>query len=467
MPDLLLDLGLDFGPDPSSGRRRALEQALRSAIGDGRLVPGANMPSTRSLATDLGISRSTVVGAYEQLAIEGYLVTRQGARTRVARTRLPADVPERPAGDRRPFRYDFRPGSPAVGLFPRGAWLRSTRTVLQSAPDSAFDYGDPRGSSTLRAELASYLGRARAVAGGPESVRIYGGFFAAVSFIGEAFGTLGHRTVAVEEPSLHVVRDSLERSGLAIAPVPVDERGIVVEALDGLAVDAVLVTPSHQYPTGVTMAPERRRELIGWARAGDRWIIEDDYDGEFRYDRQPVGVLQGLAPDRVIYAGTASKTLAPGLRLAWLVVPEGFRPPLDRVTHLRAGVSTIDQLTLADLINRGELDRRIRLARAVYRRRRETLADRLAHIGWLEPWGSTPAGLHLTVVSDRLDEESLVAAAADVGIGLLGLGVHWHDRPERSGLVLGFTRPPEHGFPEAVDQLFRFLEAPPPVSLAR
>ena len=467
MPDLLLDLDLDFGLSRSSGRRRALEQALRSAIGDGRLDAGAHMPSTRSLAADLGISRSTVVGAYEQLAIEGYLVTRQGARTRVARTRLPAAVPERSAGGGRPLRYDFRPGSPAVGLFPRGAWLRSARTVLQTAPDSAFDYGDPRGSATLRAELASYLARARAVAGGPESVRIYGGFFAAVSFIGEAFGALGQRRIAVEEPSLHVVRDSLARTGLSIAPVPVDERGIIVDSLEALDVDAVLVTPSHQYPTGVTMAPERRRELIGWARAGDRWIIEDDYDGEFRYDRQPVGVLQGLAPDRVIYAGTASKTLAPGLRLAWLVVPEGFRPTLDRVTHLRAGVSTIDQLTLADLMHRGELDRRIRLARAVYRRRRETLTDRLARIDWLEPWGSTPAGLHLTVVSDRLDEESLVAAAAAEGIGLLGLGVHWHGQTERRGLVLGFTRPPEHGFPEAVDQLFRFLESPPAAGLDR
>ena len=451
MRDLLLEL------DAAAGLRVSLEQALRAAIGDGRLAAGATLPSTRALAADLGVSRATVVAAYEQLAIEGYLVARRGASTRVAPTRLPAPRKRHAPDPEHRYPYDFRPGSPAVDLFPRSAWIRATRGVLGAAPDAAFDYGDPRGSAALRVELASYLGRSRAVVGDDRSVRIYGGFFAAVSFVGEALRSAGHRRVAIEDPSLHVVREALARTGLVVEPVPIDDSGVVVDALESLDVGAVVVTPSHQYPTGVTMAPERRRELISWARAGDRWIVEDDYDGEFRYDRQPVGALQGLAPDRVIYAGTASKTLAPGLRLAWLVVPDGLRRTLDGVTQLRAGVSTIEQLTLAQLIRHGDLDRHIRQARHVYRRRREQLIGRLSDIDWLLPWTSTSAGLHLTVLLDGCNEDRLVETAAAAGVGLFGLRPHWAREPHRSGLVLGFTRPPRHSFDEALDRLFEQL----------
>jgi len=449
--DLLLTV------DPTLGRRASLERSLREAIGDGRLVAGDALPSTRALADDLGISRSTVVAAYEQLAIEGYLITRQGALARVAPTRLPAEPSPGRAKPGRFVPYDFRPGSPAVGLFPRAAWLRSSRAVMRDAADEAFDYGDWRGSPVLRAQLASYLSRVRAVAADVGAVRIYGGFFAAVSFLGDALRASGERRIAIENPSLHVVRQALAGAGLEVVPVPVDAGGIVVEVLETLDVGAVLVTPSHQYPTGVAMTPERRVELIAWARNHGRWIIEDDYDGEFRYDRQPVGALQGLAPDRVIYGGTASKTLAPGLRLAWLVVPAEFRRILDETTNFRGGVSVIEQLTLADLIDRGELDRHVRAARAVYRTRREALIERLAEVVWLRQLAPTSAGLHVTVVADELDEQMLVDRAAELGIGLFGLGPHWSGTPQQSGLVLGFTRPPRHRFDEALTRLVRYL----------
>jgi GntR family transcriptional regulator/MocR family aminotransferase len=241
--------------------------------------------------------------------------------------------------------------------------------------------------------------------------------------------------------------------------VPIDDDGIDVAALGRSGVEAVLVTPANQYPTGAVLSPARRSELVAWARRTDAWILEDDYDGELRYDRQPVGAVQGLDPDRVLYLGTASKSLAPGLRLGWAVVPTELRRPLAVVKHLRAGVSSIDQLALADLIERGEYDRHIRSARTLYRRRLERLVDVVdASAPWLAA-SSTRAGLHLPcrITDASLSESALVAEAAQRDIGLFGLGPHWVGESRNEGLVLGVGRVPEHGYGAALEQLGSFL----------
>lgn len=460
--DLLLDLDLD----PNVGRRSALEQALRSAIADGFLTPGTKLPSSRSLAADLQVARATVVAAYEQLAIEGYLVPRQGSGTRVAQFRQP-DETQAPTEasariDQPRLDFDFRPGSPDVSLFPRTAWMRSVRNVLALSEDSVFDYDDPRGREELRSALAAYLGRSRAVSASPRAISIFGGFFNAVGFIAETLLRLGIPRIAVEDPSLFAVVDVFRLCGIEPVGIAIDDGGIRVDQLMEAKVRAVLVTPANQYPLGITMAPARRVELIEWARLNNAWIVEDDYDGEFRYDRQPVGALQGLAPDRVLYAGTASKTLAPGLRMSWLAVPRELRGPLGEVKHMRAGVSTLEQLALADFIERGELDRQIRSARVLYRRRRRALIDALSvNVGWLQPVGSVSAGLHVTVTPQAgapfdetpFDEADIVAGAARSSVGLMGLRRHWLDPHGVPGLVIGYSRPPQHRFAEGLDRL--------------
>ena len=361
------DLALDV--DPSMGRRAGLEHALREAIRSGRLPPGTALPSTRSLAIDRGLARATVVTAYEHLAAEGYLVTRPGAGTRVADLRLPTVSPaHRPPTTPR-YRVDFRPGEPDGSLFPRAAWVRSVRQVLGRATDQLFSYGDQQGHPELRVQLAEYLARSRAMFAPPEAISIFGGLSSAFGFLAEMLRRVGTDRVAIEDPSLFILRDILALAGVQLFPVPVDTDGIDVGALDRLDVGAVIVTPAHQYPLGHTMAPHRRVQLLDWARRRDAWIVEDDYDGEFRYDRQPVGALQGLDPDRVIYAGSASKSLAPALRIAWLALPGALTGPMAAVKHWRGGVSGLEQATLADFIARGELDRHLRHARTLYRRR--------------------------------------------------------------------------------------------------
>ncbi|MEE9414971.1 MAG: PLP-dependent aminotransferase family protein [Acidimicrobiales bacterium] len=457
MRDLVLQL------DRSLGRRVGVERALRQAIRDGQLTPGSQLPSSRALAEDLGLARATIVAAFEQLTVEGYLVSRHGVGTIVSE--VPSTALEAPLeeGLGPTMAADFRPGEPDASLFPRAAWLRSVRRVVNGSPDSLLGYGHPTGLSSLRTALGTYLGRSRAVFADPAAISIFGGSTSAVGFLGEMFQTLGITRVAVEDPTLPFLRDVWKLVGITPLPVPIDDEGIDVEALDRLGVHAVVVTPSHQYPLGVTMSATRRAEIIGWARSRDGWIIEDDYDGEFRYDRQPIGALQGLDPERVIYMGTASKSLSPSLRISWLVVPRELASPLARVKHLRAGVSTIDQGALADFIDRGELDRHVRHVRSVYQQRQIELVQRLrSDVQWL----SVPdiqAGLHLTATFDeattKISECELVQRARELSIGLFGLSEHYLRSAPDCGLVLGYTRPPQHGYAEALDRLLNFLKS--------
>ena len=457
---LPVDLTLDL--DPDLGRRAAVEQALRASIRDGRLVAGSTLPSTRALAADLGVSRATIVAAYEQLVAEGYLNARHGAGTTVAS--IPSVEPP-PSSVRdhgrlgQPVAVDFRPGEPDASLFPRAAWLRAVRQVLRHAPDDVLGYGDPLGRPELRASLAAYLGRVRAVHASPAAISVFAGATSAFGFIGELLVRRGITRIAVEDPSHFLAHQVLRLVGVTLVPIPIDDDGIDVAALARTGVEAVLVTPANQYPTGAVLSPDRRSELVAWARRASAWIVEDDYDGEFRYDRQPVGAVQGLDPDRVLYLGTASKSLAPGLRLGWAVVPPELRQALAVVKHLRAGVSSIDQLALSELIERGDYDRHIRSARSLYRRRLDVLVDAVhAAAPWLAV-SEARAGLHLPcrLTDEAKAESAIVADAAEADIGLFGFGPHWVGEPRYEGLVLGFGRTPEHGFGAAVERLGSFL----------
>src|SRR4051794_14662460 len=317
-PELLIEVERANG----APLRAQIERELRDAVRSGRLHPGSALPSTRSLARQLEVSRGVVVEAYAQLAAEGYLSARQGAPTRVAAVPSPRVDPAhaRPAAAPRP-RYDLRPSVPDLSAFPRRAWLAAERRALAALPHAALDYPDMRGTTELRAALAAYLGRVRGLVAAPERIVVTSGTLQSIGLLARVLRGRGIDRIALEQPGFHIHRALLRRCGIATAPVPVDERGLVVEQLERAGCRAVLVTPAHHMPLGAVLAPERRAALLDWAERADGLVIEDDYDGEYRYDREPVGALQGLAPERVVYLGSASKVLAPALRIGWVVAP--------------------------------------------------------------------------------------------------------------------------------------------------
>jgi GntR family transcriptional regulator / MocR family aminotransferase len=438
------DLDLMVRLQPGAGPRRAqLEEQLRDGIRSGRLAPGAALPSSRGLARELGLSRGVVVDAYAQLGAEGYLVSRQGAPTRVveAPPSNPTGVSRASAPAERPPRFDFRPGGPDVSLFPRSAWLASLRRALRDAPDARLDYGDPRGAPELRSALARYLGRARGVVCDPELVVVTSGMAQGMALIARALVARGAVRIGVEDPSSAPGRDQLSTNGLEVLAVPVDEDGLQTDVVERLAPDAVFVAPAHQFPLGVVLAPERRAALIEWARRTGGLVLEDDYDAEYRYDRAPVGAVQGLAPELVAYAGSVSKTLAPGLRLGWMVAPERLA---EAVIAAKAsddlGTPVVEQLALADFLDCGELDRHLRRTRGVYRARRDALVAALArHLPGSEPAG-VAAGLHLVVhLPPQMDERAVLERARSRGVGLYGLSEH-RVEPGPPALLLGYGR---------------------------
>jgi GntR family transcriptional regulator/MocR family aminotransferase len=368
-------------------------------------------------------------------------------------------------------RFDLRPGLPDVAGFPRAGWLAAARRALAVAPDDVLGYGDPRGLAVLREALAGYLVRARRVAASPGRVVVCAGFTQALELLGGVLRDRGASSVAVEAYGHGLHRDILTSCGLATVPVPVDDRGAVVAALDDAdtgddaEVGGVLLTPAHQFPLGVALDPARRRQVVGWAADSGSLVIEDDYDGEFRYDRQAVGAVQSLAPDHVVYAGTAAKSLAPGLRLAWLVLPAGL---VDEVVEARRrrGMfpSTLDQLTLAELITSGGFDRHVRRARLAYRRRRDRLLAALArHAPQVEVSGIA-AGLHALahLPEPGPTEDEIVARAADHGLALEGLGAFTDAGPPRGpqrgpALVIGYGTPPDHAYTATLARLTAVL----------
>lgn len=446
----MTDLHLDI--DFSLGRREGLEAALRRAIRTGTLVAGTRVPSSRNLALALGVARATVVSAYEQLVAEGYLAAQHGSATRVASlpiAEVSATGAARPADT---TRADFRPGEPDLTSFPRAAWASTARAVLREAPASMFAYGDAPGLPELRATLASYLGRSRAVVATPERVFVFSGFADACAALVRVIARSDHRPIAVEEPCLPWHRTAIEREAPVVG-VRVDDEGLRADEVAASGAGALLVTPAHQYPLGVTLAAARRAALVEWARDSGAWIIEDDYDGEFRYNRQPVGALQGLAPDRVVYAGTASKSIAPGVGIGWLVVPAPLVEPLRELLHQRVATSIIEQAVLARFIDEGRLDRHLRRMRLVYRRRRQELLSVLHDAPGFAVHGIA-AGLHVTArVESAARERELMEQATASSVSLFPLSYHYRTAQREPGFVFGFTRPPEHAWAGSLRRL--------------
>ena len=452
-----LDLHVEL--ESGGGRRDAVERAVRAAIRSGRLPPGDRLPSTRALAHDLGLARGTVADAYAQLAVEGYLSTSPGAPTRVAAGPVAHDGPPPPglAGPSSPGAgLDLRVGLPDLGSFPRAAWLRALRRALAGAPDRALAGGDPRGRPELRAALAGYLGRTRGVLADPERIVVCSGYTQGLAILCGALRSSGVRAIAMEDPCLHHQRAIAAAAGLAIRPLAVDDEGASEEVPAGAG--AAVVTPAHQFPLGPTLAPARRSGLVAWARTAGAFVVEDDYDGEFRYDRQPPGALQGLDPEHVVYAGTVSKTLTPGLRIGWLQLPRRLLEPVIEAKTVAGDTQALDQLALAELLTSGAYDRHVRRMRQRYRRRRDQLLDLLAtHAPALRTRG-VAAGLHVAL--DVPDEAALVAHAAERSLALNGLGPFWHEpREDRQGVVLGYAAPPEHAYGRTLATLADALRA--------
>lgn len=429
-----------------------IERFIREDIRGGRLAAGSRLPSTRGLAAELGVSRGVVSEAFGQLAAEGYLLASQGAPTRVARTvRTPA--PRTRAPSLRPdFAYRFDPGLPDLAGFPRDRWLRSLRAAWRQAPIDAVDYPDPRGVPELRETLAEYLGRARGAVADPEQLLVCTGFTQGLSLIARWLRSRGIERIALEDPGWHAQRLIVEQAGLAVVPIAVDAEGLRVDALEASDAMAVIVTPSHQFPTGAVLSSERRAALIEWAESGERLIVEDDFDAELRYDRGGVGALQGLAPERVAYIGSASKRLVPGMRLGWMLTPSWLGWPLISVKAIEdRGSEAIGQLALSDFIARGELDRHLRRMRLRYQRRRKALLEAVAHHLPQAQIDEGAAGLYeLARLPEEVDEPALISAAASRGVGLEGLALHRFKPAGPPGLVLGFAGLPEPAIEQGI-----------------
>ena len=411
-----LELLLSVARDNGAGTLGAqIEEQLRGAIRDGTVRAGARVPSTRDLARQLGVSRRVVVDAYAQLAAEGYLTMRQGARPHVAdgAAALAEPDPDEALPATRPPRFDFRPSVPDVSTFPRAAWLRSLREAVTTMLDTDLAYGDANGVDALRIALAEYLGRVRGVSGGPARVIVTSGYTQGLGILGHTFAATGARRFGVEDPGDAEAHAILTRAGLEPVPIPVDEHGLRVDALAAARVDGVVLTPAHQHPTGVVLSGARRNELLAWLREHDAIAVEDDYDAEYRYDRAAVGALQGLDPQRIVYAGTASKTLAPGLRIGWLVVPARLVDALRQEKRLSdRGTSHVDQRAFADFIDRGELDRHLRRMRQLYRGRRDALVGALAEALPDARVRGIAAGMHVMVELPAGDDEAAIRAEA-------------------------------------------------------
>ncbi|MDP4507362.1 MocR-like pyridoxine biosynthesis transcription factor PdxR [Nonomuraea turcica] len=453
MADLHIQINRDKG-----GIAGQIASELRDSIRGGRLAPGTRLPATRDLATDLQVSRGVVVEAYEQLVAEGFLVSRVGVGTQVTpknstvtTRRPPRAAPLRAKPVRRatasPF-YGHRPTSPDLGHFPRERWLAAVRHVLATVPSDALDYGDPGGVPELREELAGYLRRVRAADVRPENLVVVGGVAQGLSLVLHVLSQHRAPRLAVEDPTSHRQRPLLRRAGAHLVPVPVDEEGLDVRRLSG---DAVLVTPAHQYPTGVVLSPARRAALMEWAAAGNRVILEDDYDAEFRFDRDPVGCLQGLAPERVVLSGSVSKALAPGLRMGWVAAPAELAEAIRRARGEQdLGSPVIEQYALAHFLRTGGYDKHLRRMRREYRRRRDALVAALAaDLPEVQVKG-IEAGLHAYLeLPGGWDEHQVARIAQAIGVSAEPVGP-MREWPGPPAVVVGFARLPAHKAAEAV-----------------
>ena len=458
-------LQLSRAAAPVRGLTGWLADAIRAAIIDGRLQAGAPLPATRLLAGDLGVSRGVIVEAYQRLADEGLVSARPGAGTRVlgiSRRPAPAERSELallPQPWRARAEIDLSPGVPDLSGFPRVAWLRAEKLVLEQASVADLGYGDPRGSQWLRTELAGWLARTRGLRADPDDIIVVTGVAQALALLAQVLRARAVREIAVEDPGSRGARDELTYWGLRPVPVPVDEHGLQVDDLVRGGLRAVLLTPAHQFPTGVVLAPRRRRDLMDWAAGADALIIEDDYDAEYRYDRAPVPALQASAPGLVAYAGSTSKTLAPGMRLGWLIPPSRLHANLVEAKHASdLGSPALPQLVLARLIASGELEQHIRLVRKRQRSRRDALLRALhEHLPAARVQGIA-AGLHLLITFPGRTGPDTDLAEAILRAEVLVHPLSWHrHRPGAPGIVLGYAAHTPDQLHEAVRRIARVL----------
>ncbi|MFF8786432.1 PLP-dependent aminotransferase family protein [Streptomyces sp. NPDC015125] len=455
---------LNLAEAPAGGRSDWLARELRRAIADGRLPVGSKLPATRVLAAELRVSRGVVTEAYQRLTEDGQLAGRRRGGTVVvaapvtatARTAGPAPSVHRattpfaaPPGPEifdelrtTPARIDLSPGVPDLSAFPRTSWLRAERAVLAGLASTELGYGDPRGTPALRLAVANWLARNRGIRADPDEVLIVAGTAQALGLIAQVLHRDGIREIAVEDPGSLGAQQHLRHWQQATPPVPVDEDGIRVDALRASGARAVLLTPAHQFPTGVVLGGGRRRELMRWAADGGL-IIEDDYDAEHRYDRAPAPALRSLLADQVCYAGSVSKLLAPALRVGWVLAPPGYRKALvDAKRFADLGNAALPQLVLARLMESGELERRLRLLRRRHRQRRDAMIAAIrAQLPGATVHGAA-AGLHLTITfapgACRGSDTDLAAAALARGVKVQPLS--WHRQlPAAPGLVLGYA----------------------------
>lgn len=440
---------------------RQLTDGLRDAIRAGRLAADVRMPSSRVLASDLRVSRRMVVDAYAQLVAEGFLVSRHGAGTHVAAVDTVPMV--RVAGHAAAGRYDvdFSSGHPDLRSFPRAQWLRALRQGLADLPAASFGYVEPQGLTVTRVALADYLRRTRGVHADPDRIVLCSGVTQAVGLVAGALRRAGEAAFAVEEPGFWLHRFVLQHNGCDPVSITVDESGLDVEALTAGHANVVLTTPAHQSPTGVVLTAQRRGELLQWARAGNL-VIEDDYDAEYRYERRPVGALQGLAPDRVVYLGSVSKTLAPGLRIGWMVLPEDLVRAVTRAKGLAGvGNSVTDQAAFADLLTSGEYDRHLRQMRRRYVARRNALLDGLArHFPEVSALGAAAGVQLMAQFPAGTDIDALVAAADTLGVRVESVAPFYANRVDAPpGLLLGYANVTESRITAGIETLARAARA--------
>nr|WP_246102379.1 PLP-dependent aminotransferase family protein [Streptomyces piniterrae] len=437
---------------PPRQRGRVLQEALRDAVRSGRLAAGTRLPAGRELAADLGVSRGLVTEAYEQLTAEGYLRSRRGSGTWVGgavRAAVAPEAAEAPVGG--VPEVDFSPGTPDLSLFPRAAWSAAQRRALTRLPHRALGYPDPRGLPELRGELARLLARRRGVVADSRRLVVCSGVAQAMTLLGLALRAAGHRSVALEDPGSPEHVRLFAAAELATVPVPLDDEGPDAVALAASGARAVVLTPSHQFPSGIAVSAARRGWLLEWARTAGGLLIEDDYDGDFRYDRAPVGALQGLDPDRVAYTGSVSKSLAPGLRLGWLVVPEWLVDEVvARKRTMDLGNPVVEQAALADFLARGDYDRQLRRCQRAYRERRDALTAALVERCPGAVVTGIAAGLHVIVTLPARygPEDRFLARARGAGVGLRPLsdygsgGAGTAGRDGRVRLVMGYAHLP-------------------------
>lgn len=448
------ELLLQLDHSRSASVSRQVEEQMRGAIRSGALAAGEQLPSTRVLAEDLGVSRGVILRAYGQLSAEGYIVLRQGAAPTVrAAIRLDSKTIRRPT-ERTGIVYDLRPHLPDLATFPRQPWLRAVRESLAQARIADLTYSDAAGLWDLRVSVANYLSRARGVAAHPAHTLITAGSTHSISLVSRVLARRGATRMAFENPSHRILRAAASMAGQTVVAAGIDELGVRPETAE--RVDSLVVSPAHQFPTGIVLAPKRRELLVEWAKEHDVLILEDDYDAEFRYDRAPTRALQSLAPEHIAYVGSTGKTFAPALRLGWVVLP---MPLVGEVTRELEGnmlhISGLDQLAFARFLQCGDFDRHLRRMRRLYCARRSFVTELLGRLLPDHELRGIAGGLHLVLgMPSHSAAASVRAEAYARGIGIDSIDQHsFADFSGPAGLVIGYGSLPEPTLEEALSGL--------------